>query len=295
MPELPEVETVASQLAGILPGRKVRGLDLWDPKLAPAARDDLIGCQIASVFRIGKEVCLQFRPFRKGRKPFFLAIHLRMSGRLIWIPGRSTTPQSHDRAALRLMGGAVHFVDPRRFGTFRWLGVDEITRSSAGLDPTSAEFSPERLQTLLAGSPQPIKTWLLRQDRLVGLGNIYASEILHAAQISPFREAGSLDPAETRRLHRFTVKILAQAIENCGTTFSAFQDAHGLIGNYGRFLKVYEREGQPCPRCGAEIIRVVQAQRSTYFCPHCVQEPAGPTESGKPRGRKKGRPGTTPA
>lgn len=295
MPELPEVETVARQLAGVLPGRKVRGFDLWDTKLGPAARSDLNGCQIDSVFRIGKEVCLQFQPARKARTPFCLAIHLRMSGRLIWIPGPGPTRNVHTRATLWLVGGAVLFVDPRRFGTFRWLEMGEITSGGAGLDPTSVGFTPERLHDLLAGSRQPIKTWLLRQDRLVGLGNIYASEILHAAKISPFREAGSLEPAEIRRLYRSTVAILTRAIQNCGTTFSDFQDAHGVTGNYGRFLKVYEREGQPCDRCGTGIVRVVQAQRSTYFCPYCVQAPFDPSEPGKAQHKKKGRPGTTPA
>ena len=139
-----------------------------------------------------------------------------------------------------------------------------------GVEPLSPELTPAVYAGLLDGSAQPLKPWLLRQDRLVGLGNIYASEILHAARLSPFREAGSLDRNEVRRLHGATRRILERAIRACGTTFSDFQDARGVEGSYQRYLAVYEREGRPCRRCRAPIERVVQQQRSTYYCPQCT-------------------------
>ena len=122
---------------------------------------------------------------------------------------------------------------------------------------------------LLGTSAQPLKAWLLRQDRLVGLGNIYASEILHAARLSPFAGAGSLNGREVRRLHSATRRILQRAIRNCGTTFSDFQDARGASGSYQRLLAVYGRDGEGCRRCRATIERVVQQQRSTFYCPGC--------------------------
>ena len=110
---------------------------------------------------------------------------------------------------------------------------------------------------------------MLRQDRLVGLGNIYASEILYRARLSPLRAAGSLSAAEIRRLHSATRAILTWAIEASGTTFSDFQDARGIGGSYQQYLAVYGRDGQCCGRCREPIVRFVQQQRSTFHCPGC--------------------------
>ena len=133
----------------------------------------------------------------------------------------------------------------------------------------SDAFTPQALSKALRHSQQPLKTWLLRQDRLVGLGNIYACEILFAARLNPQQPAGSLTRADVGRLYRQTRAILARAIDNCGTTFSDFQGVRGSIGSYQRFLKVYRRQGQPCPRCGSIIDKLVQQQRSTFYCPTC--------------------------
>ena len=130
-------------------------------------------------------------------------------------------------------------------------------------------FTAKRLAEQLARSDQNVKVWLLRQDRLVGLGNIYASEILHAARVHPGRRTSTLTESEIKALHRCTRRILKRAIEACGTTFSDFQDANGLTGSYGVYLSVYDREGERCKRCPGTIERFVQAQRSTYCCPQC--------------------------
>ena len=122
---------------------------------------------------------------------------------------------------------------------------------------------------MIGNTHQNIKAWLLRQDRLVGLGNIYASEILFVAGISPLRQASSLNAAEHRSLLRATRRVLRRAIKNCGTTFSDFQDAQGLTGSYQHYLTVYGRDGEPCPRCRAPVVRLVQQQRSTYHCAQC--------------------------
>jgi formamidopyrimidine-DNA glycosylase len=270
VPELPEVETVARQLAPCLVGRTVRDLRILDPLLRDCETPPAVaGRTVLRVGRSGKRVLVAFseRPGRRGA--LWLAVHLRMTGRLLWCETDRAAPHvSHLRARLRFDAGALLFIDPRRFGTFRWYRSEEAA-APRGIDPLSAALTPARLAALLGRSPQCLKAWLLRQDRLVGLGNIYASEILHAARLSPFRAAGSLDPGEVRRLLGAARRILERAIRHCGTTFSDFQDARGLEGSFQRFLAVYDRAGRRCRRCGAAVAREVQQQRSTYYCPHC--------------------------
>lgn len=265
MPELPEVETVARQLASRLNGRTVQRLTLRDPKLRGARRTPTVrGRTVERVFRHGKQVAFDFGAGR-GKKPRYLLVHLRMTGRLIFDP--EPVARTHVRARFDLDRGRLLFVDPRRFGTFAWYGsLDEAPQA---VDPVGPEFTAERLAQLLQGSRQEVKVWLLRQDRLVGLGNIYASEILFAARLSPFKRVDRLTRDEIARLHRATRRILVRAIDSCGTTFSDFQDARGVEGSYQDFLKVYAREGKPCRRCRIPIERRVQQQRSTFYCPAC--------------------------
>lgn len=272
MPELPEVETVARQLAPLIAGRRIERIELFDARLGRPPLRQLYGSTIGRVFRSGKEVVIEARgePADEHGSPRsrWLSVHLRMTGRLIWRAGRARDARRHLRARFRVDGGAVLFYDPRRFGTLRLHQCAEQT-APPGLDPMSPGFSVEALGELLASSAQPLKSWLLRQDRLVGLGNIYASEILFAARLHPEKLAGSLSRRQVVRLHRATIDVLEAAIAACGTTFSDFQTAQGLTGSYQRFLAVYGRDGQPCPRCGAAVRRRVQAQRATFWCPRC--------------------------
>jgi len=268
MPELPEVETVARQLAPSLTGRVVERLILLDPLLRSGRRPRLRGRVIAEVSRAGKQVLLSFAPAPGAPRPLWLAVHLRMTGRLTWSAEPSRAGRTHLRARLDLDRGALLFHDTRRFGTFTWHGSAEEARP-AGLDPLSPALTAARLARLLGKGRQNVKAWLLRQDRLAGLGNIYASEILHAARISPLRSTATLREGEIRALFRSTRRILRRAIENCGTTFSDFQDARGLTGSYQRFLAVYGRAGERCGRCRGTVRMTIQQQRSTFFCPGC--------------------------
>lgn len=266
MPELPEVETVVRQFAPLLTGRVLRRLELFDPLLAPERPERVAGRRILAVRRIGKEIALRLSPLAGESRALWLCIHLRMTGRLLVENGSGPDPRM--RARLVLDRGSVVFSDLRRFGTLK---VTDSLKSikTGGVDPLSRTLTARRLADLLAGSPQEIKIWLMRQDRLVGLGNIYCSEILYKAGIDPRRAAGLLTFEETRRLHHALRKILRQAIANCGTTFSDFQGANGEIGSYQAFLQVYNREGEACRACGTSIERVVQQQRSTFYCPSC--------------------------
>lgn len=273
MPELPEVETVARQLRRAICGRTVTRVEVLDKLLGLRPRDvaPLAGRAIDDVKRIGKQVVLALGPNGDARRPaMFVAVHLRMTGRLIVTetPPLDAKGKDHTRARFQLDEGSLLFSDVRRFGTIK-LATDEAALDPGALDPMSRAFTPARLAELIDGAATPLKVWLLRQDRLVGIGNIYASEICYIAGLKPARAAGSLKPAQIESLHTATRAVLKAAIAACGTTFSDFQDAYGVTGSYQNYLRVYGREGEPCGRCGKTIKRTVQAQRSTFHCPGC--------------------------
>lgn len=265
MPELPEVETVARQLAPLIVGRTIKAAHVFDPLLLRQPLPPLLERRIVAVARRGKQVVIEF-----DGAPLALAVHLRMTGRLVYSEQDDGAEGPPLRARFGLDRGELRFLDTRRFGTFTW--VDDLRLvEPAGVEPLGPQFTTARLQELLAGSTTPLKVWLLRQEKIVGIGNIYASEILYKAKLDPFRPAGTLLPREIGALRRATIAVLERAIGHSGTTFSDFQDAHGLTGSYQRYLAVYDREGKPCRRCARPIERVVQAQRSTYFCRNCVK------------------------
>lgn len=279
MPELPEVETVARQLSAALCGARIAEVTVFDGKLAHCELETLLGHRFEAVGRIGKQVALVLQRAKRER---VLLVHLRMSGRLLWQPSapqqRVVAPDQllhsklggakHTRLRFRCNTGTLEFVDPRRFGTCA-IYPSRADVPLPGIDPLSDEFTAEALGRLLKDARQPLKPWLLRQDRIVGLGNIYASEILFRAGISPFCIAGALRASAVRRLHDQIRSTLSAAIEMCGTTFSDFQQSNGESGGFQEFLTVYEREGLPCVRCKLPIERTVQAGRSSYYCPKC--------------------------
>ncbi|MDJ0766933.1 MAG: bifunctional DNA-formamidopyrimidine glycosylase/DNA-(apurinic or apyrimidinic site) lyase [Myxococcota bacterium] len=267
MPELPEVETVARQLQSVVAGRAIKAIEILDAKLydADLVRDPL-GHRIKQVRRSGKQVIFELAE-QRGRPSLFLVVHLRMTGRLLW-HRRSPAKVAHLRAVLTLDKGTVLFTDTRRFGTMR-LCREPADFAHHGLEPLSPSLTRGSLAALLQHSRQPIKRWLLRQDKLVGIGNIYASEILFAARIAPDRAAGSLDIEEIGRLHRCLRRILRRAIDCLGTTISDFQTTEGVEGGFARLLKVYGREGEPCRRCRTPIERIPDQGRSTFYCSCC--------------------------
>lgn len=266
MPELPEVETVARQLNQVLPGRILLGLRVFDVKLArlEALIPLLEQARVGAVVRSGKRVIL---PLENSRTRGWLAVHLRMTGRLLVHESRAPDP-GHVRLSLDFDQGRLDFADVRRFGTVDWLTrSDEL--APPGLDPFDPACTPAALAELARDSRRPLKAWLLDQQRICGLGNIYVCEILHACGLSPLRAAGELELNQWRVLQREMRRILRRAIELCGTTFSDFQDSRGLEGGFGKLLQVYGRAGEPCRRCGGSIVRETQAQRGSWWCPAC--------------------------
>ncbi len=266
MPELPEVETIARQLAPRLEGRRILDVRVLDPKLG-LNPEDITGSVIARVLRLGKRLILDIQNAK--RRSRYLRFDLRMTGRLTWSPPGDIFNQKHLRAVFGLDGGYLLFHDLRRLGTIRIYDNLEDARP-AGIEPLDPELTADRLAGLLSGSKQALKVWLLRQDRLAGIGNIYASEIAFAAGLSPLRPVNDLMiPNDASALLSAVRSVLGKAIENQGTTFSDYRDARGKKGGHQDSLKVYQRESEPCPRCGGRIRRIVLQQRSTYFCPEC--------------------------
>ena len=171
----------------------------------------------------------------------------------------------HIRMTFDFSNRKIAFVDVRRFGTVKLL--KEL--SATGVDPVKKDFSYQVFLELIQSTAQPLKNFLMRQDKITGIGNIYASEILFLSKLSPLRNTKDLNSKEYKVLYKNIIKILNKAIENCGTTFSDFQTTTGDTGNYQQFLKVYQREGLKCIRCKAKIKRIIQQQRSTFYCSKC--------------------------
>ncbi|MEA3239035.1 MAG: bifunctional DNA-formamidopyrimidine glycosylase/DNA-(apurinic or apyrimidinic site) lyase [Candidatus Bipolaricaulota bacterium] len=262
MPELPEVETIVRGLRGTI-GARIEHVEVLDQRL-DLPQDKIAGRAIEAILRRGKYIIIGLSDGGS------LIVHLRMSGRLAI--RRSTVEEKHTRFIIYLEdGGRIYFINPRRLGTAEY--VEDGFPHELGVEPLSSEFTANRLHEIAAGSHAPIKPLLMDQKKIAGLGNIYSSEALWRVKIDPRRMASTLDENETRNLHRAIRSIVRQAIENAGTTFgesvSDYRDAYGDYGKFQQMLAVYGRAGEKCPRCGEEIVRVVQAARSTYFCPGC--------------------------
>lgn len=269
MPELPEVENVARILRPEVVGRRVvEARVLWPRSVARPSPEafcqGLAGREFTSVGRRGKVLTLGLAG------GWWLLVHLRMSGRLLL--ARPAEPaQVHLRVALGLDDGRqLRFVDPRKFGRL-WLVQDPAeVLGSLGPEPLDAAFVPEALQMRLRSRRRArIKSLLLDQRFLAGVGNIYADEALFLAGVHPCRPAGSLTGEEVERLHRALREVLAAAISDGGTTLSAYRRPDGSPGEHQELLQVFRRAGEPCPQCGTPVVRAVVGGRGTYFCPRC--------------------------
>ena len=281
MPELPEVETVRRGLAptfigGTIAAAEARRPDLRFP-LPPRFAARLTGRRVADLRRRAKYLLADLD---SGET---LIMHLGMSGsfRVEGAPvGEFHHPRgkpgTHDHVEFAFASGArVVYNDPRRFG---FMDIGETAKLEAhplfaglGVEPLGPEFGAEALTSVLEGVRAPLKAALLDQRRIAGLGNIYVSEAMHAARLSPLRAAGSLKPAETRRLAQSIKKVLEAAIEAGGSTLRDHRQTDGTLGYFQHSFTVYDREGTVCghARCGGLILRTVQSGRSTFYCAAC--------------------------
>ncbi len=304
MPELPEVETIKEDLKNIIKGKRVEKVEV---KLAKAIKNtsgerfiqELKGDTFKSLSRRGKYLIFSLK---SGRS---LIIHLGMTGRLIYAKAKeeiSDYNQKFSRVIFTLKNkNALRYIDMRGFGGIYLIpkgGLERFSRLTAlGPEPLSRKFTPQVFKNLLKKHKARIKTLLLNQQFLAGLGNIYSLESLYRARISPLRKADSLSDKEVKRLHSAIQKVLRGSIASHGASIDAsYVDAKGRKGSYQFKLKVYRREGERCPRCGRRIKRpslreelcyssaslldrareravvikrIKQNNRSTYFCPEC--------------------------
>jgi formamidopyrimidine-DNA glycosylase len=277
MPELPEVEAVVRTLRPLVQGQRIRAVHVLHPiavkpqspsHMARFATDR----RIRRVTRKGKYVLLVLD---RG----ILTLHFRLDGQLLWLSGpdelleRANQPENgiHVDVALEFDNGVLGFVDRRHFGRVHALesAEDSPGLSSLGIDALRKDFTVARFRELLAASARPLKDFLMDQNRVAGLGNIYSCESLWHARLNPRRRARSLKPQEARRLHKAIVSVLTRALECCLHPAPDFRDSAWWFQGLENILRVYNREGEPCRRCGAPIRRIEQGGRSTYYCQRC--------------------------
>ncbi len=271
MPELPEAETIARGLQAFLPGRRITKVRVLRPDLleeSPSGfRAGFRGARWADVGRRGKNVILGLTTGDR------LVVNLGMTGRLLPSPDGKAPPEArHPGVVFRHEDGStLTFDDTRRFGQLRLVGTDGWSAWSRrlGPEPLSPSFSARRLERILAGSRSPVRSLLLDQRKLAGVGNIYAVEALWAARIHPATPSNAIPAAATRRLHRALRRVLRNAIAAKGTTLRDYRTAGGDSGGFAPALMAYGREGQGCPRCRTHVERMVLSGRSAFYCPAC--------------------------
>jgi formamidopyrimidine-DNA glycosylase len=271
MPELPEVETVRVRIAPALEGRRLDRVEILDHRLVMpeepfAVAAELEGERVAEVGRRGKYLVVRFE---SGR---VLLIHLRMTGSLRHAAGGSLPDDPYRRAVVRLDDGSdVAYRDVRRFGTWRLLEPDEVEpylSRRVGKEPLG-RFTTRDLAARLDGRRIAVKSALLDQRTVAGLGNIYADEALWYARVHPLRPAGTLTEEETRRVHRGVRRALAAGIDRHGSTLRDYRLPDGTSGSMQDEFRVYGREGEPCDRCGTPIAKTRVGGRGTSYCPSC--------------------------
>lgn len=268
MPELPEVEVTRLSFAPRILGSQVLDVRLGKPLRWPLGCDpaSLRGRRVGEVTRRGKYLWLPLDD--EG-----LLLHLGMSGSLSFAEP-APAPGPHDHFDLATDRGVLRLHDPRRFGAVVWSAspqADPARKLLAGLgvEPFEPGFTGAVLHERFKGRRVAVKQALLAGDAVVGVGNIYASEALFAAGIDPRLPAGRLSRARCDRLAEAVRATLAQAVVAGGSTLRDFRDANGHNGEFQLAAQVYDRAGQPCRRCAAPVRRIVQGQRSTFFCPAC--------------------------
>lgn len=275
MPELPEVETIKNDLvrAGLC-ARAIRSADIfWHRTLAlPSAvefQKQIKSMKIEKLSRRGKYLILELT----GREPWFLIMHLRMSGR-IDLKETGFVPRTHDRARLVLDDGSqLLFHDTRKFG--RWYFVNDAEKivGKLGIEPLDKNFTVDWLAKKIKGKMRALKPFLLDQTFIAGIGNIYADEALWYAKLHPETNSAKLKDEEIKALHAGIVKAIELGIRNAGTSMGVgkanFYSVGGKRGGNQEKLKVFRRTGEKCPRCSEKIIRIVVGQRSTHLCCDC--------------------------
>ena len=275
MPELPEVETIRRQLAPAVEGRRLERIRVLDPRWcepAPpeAIADALSGRVVERLGRRGKYLIMSVED------DVHLVMHLRMTGNLLL----TREEPKHTRVRMELEGDRkLLFVDVRRFGTGDvLLGSDSLAEyfaSRLGVEPLSPDFTAEALRDQARGRRQPVKAFLLNQERVAGVGNIYADEALWRARLHPLKPVGTLRRPQIEALREGVVDSLKAGIDAKGASIDDYRHVDGERGSFQDRFLVHLRKGEPCVRCGTPIEKMRAAGRGTYICPRCQRRPRG--------------------
>jgi formamidopyrimidine-DNA glycosylase len=277
MPELPEVEAVARTLRPLVAGQRIRSVQVFhaiatrqQPPAQLARR--ITGRRVAGVSRRGKYLFLDL-------DGGLIEMHFRFAGQLVWLESPKNLLQQANRkpggvhvdVAFEFATGVLCFADGRHLGRVHVWDSPEtcVPLNQLGVDALSPQFTTDFLRKELASSRRPLKEFLLDQSRIAGIGNIYSCEAMWHAALNPRRPANSLDRKESAKLHKGIVSILRRALECCLDPAPTFRDPEWWFQGLEKILRVYQREGLRCRRCGAEIRRIEQGGRSTYCCLKC--------------------------
>ena len=282
MPELPEVETLKRQLEEKVKGKIIKEVDILSPKNFVGKKEEVIGKKIVEINRFGKILSLKLVDI-KNQILVFLNIHLKLTGELLYsedvsnaifkeiIPFTKTNkmPANTTRVIIKFTDGSgLFFNDLRKFG---WMKVKDEAEKPKGVDVLSKDFNLEFFSKFVKKSKKPIKIFLMDQEKISGIGNIYANDALFLAKIHPKRRVDSLKKDEIKALFESIKKIIEQGIKHRGSSGAdeAFVQLDGTKGEHQRFFLVYQQENLPCPICGTLIKRIKQGGRSSFFCPKC--------------------------
>ena len=277
MPELPEVETTKSGIAPHIKGKTISKLVVRQPKLRWPIPDDLPELiknqSVLDVRRRAKYLLVDVGSAKTGKPKGTVIIHLGMSGSLRVIEGKVPEPEKHEHFDLVCKTGpTLRFTDPRRFGACLWQDANDTTSAlldHLGPEPLSDDFNGEYLFERSRKRTSAIKTFIMDQKIVVGVGNIYASESLFLSGINPKKAAGKISKAKYQELVIAIKQVLAKAIEDGGTTLKDFVGSDGKPGYFAQQLRVYGRAGEACIQCNQTVKQITQGQRSTFYCSNC--------------------------
>ena len=275
MPELPEVETVKRTLQPRVTGLTIKDVFVYVEKMIKTEsptefKAKLIGQKVNDITRRGKYLIFEL-------DDYFILSHLRMEGKYFFSGDEGVRDKHIHVEFLFDNGSKLRYEDTRKFGTFHLYekSVDLATTKSLsilGPEPWSDEFNVDAVMAFLQGKKIPIKSLLLAQKVVTGLGNIYVDEVLFASNIHPMKKSGGLTRTDAENVVKYTQEILAKAVERRGTTIQTFSYAHGSTGDYQNFLQVHTRKGEPCPKCETPVSKTKVGGRGTYYCAKCQPE-----------------------
>lgn len=283
MPELPEVETIKNQLKSQIVGKIISDIEILEKKQFIGKKEEIIGKKIITIDRFGKILSFKLVKANQPDQSVYLNLHLKLTGQILYaknlkqaifrevIPFTQTNkmPANTTRIIIKFNDGSgLFFNDLRKFGWIKVMNKPEIPK---GVDILSKEFTVTYLTEIIKTSNKPIKLLLMDQEKITGIGNIYANDALFLAKINPLRKSKTLKNEEIKKLYDAIKKVIDEGIKHGGSSGAdeAFIHLDGTKGKHQRYFLVYQRENQPCPYCKTPIKRIKQNGRSSFYCPKC--------------------------